>query len=71
MLALEAEEVVAETERSRNACGGGAVAAAMGWAREMGARKGVLLEYTTSYDVMRGGDYPTTFVGYAAVVFVR
>ena len=51
--------------------GGLNVAAAMGWAREMGAREGVLLEYTTSHDVMRGGDYPTMFVGYAAVVFVR
>lgn len=71
MLALEAEEVVAEAERSRNACGSGAVAAAMGWAREMGAGEGVLLEYTTSHDVMRRGDDPTTFVGYAAVVFVK
>lgn len=71
MLALEGEKVVAEAERSRNACGSGAVAAAIGWAREMGAARGVLLEYTTSHDVMREEEHPTMFVGYAAVVFVR
>ena len=71
MLGLEAEKVVAEAERNRNACGSGAVAAALGWAREMGAKEGVLLEYTTSHDVMREEERPTMFVGYAAVVFVR
>ncbi len=71
MLALEGDKVVAEAEKNRNACGSGAVAASVGWAREMGASRGALLEYTTSYDVMREGDHPTMFVGYASVVFVR
>lgn len=68
MLQMRAEEIVPEAAARRNACGGGAVAATVAAARALGARKGVLLEYVTSHDVMPRGP-ATDFVGYAAVVF--
>ncbi len=68
MLEMKAEEIVPETESHHNACGGGAIAATVAAARAMGARKGVLLEYTNSHQVMPRGP-ATDFVGYAAVVF--
>ncbi|HEC33426.1 MAG TPA: AmmeMemoRadiSam system protein B [Chloroflexi bacterium] len=68
MLEMEAEEIVPEAAAHHNACGGGAVAATVAAARALGVQKGVLLEYTTSYDVMGRGP-ASDFVGYAAVVF--
>ncbi len=68
MLQMRADEVVPESTAHRNACGGGAIAATIGAARALGAEKGVLLEYTTSYHVEPRGP-ATDFVGYAAVVF--
>lgn len=68
MLEMKAEEIIPETESHHNACGGGAIAATVAAARALGARKGVLLEYTNSHQVMPRGP-ATDFVGYAAVVF--
>lgn len=68
ILDMQAEEIVAETKASRNACGGGAIAGTVAAARAMGAEKGHLLEYTTSHHVMPRGP-ATDFVGYAAIVF--
>lgn len=69
VVALRAEEVLAEARVHHNACGAGAIAAAIGYAAELGASKGILLHYTTSHEVMPMGR-PTDFVGYGAVVFV-
>lgn len=68
MLEMRAEEIVPETETHHNACGGGAIAATIAAARALGARQGVLLEYTNSHQVLPRGP-ATDFVGYAAVVF--
>jgi AmmeMemoRadiSam system protein B len=68
ILALRAEEIVAETAAHHNACGGGAVAGTVAAARTLGAEKGYLLEYTTSHYVMPRGP-ATDFVGYAAIAF--
>jgi len=68
ILEMKAEEIVPETESHHNACGGGAIAATVAAARTLGAREGVLLEYTNSHLVMPRGP-ATDFVGYAAVVF--
>lgn len=68
MLEMRAEEIVPETEAHHNACGGGAMAATIAAARVLGARQGLLLEYTNSHQVMPRGP-ATDFVGYAAVVF--
>jgi len=72
MVRLDAEGAVSEAASHRNACGAGAVAATMAAAREMGAQCGCVVQYTTSFDVMRDRlgrtDYDAT-VGYAGVVF--
>jgi len=67
-LEMRAEDVVDEADRNRNACGAGAIAATIAAARAMGAKKGFLLEQTTSYDVhpQEGAE---TFVGYAGIIF--
>ena len=64
---LDADAIVQEAKSRMNACGSGALAAAVAAARVMGAQKGILVEYTTSYDV-----YPEDpvyrVVGYAGMV---
>lgn len=65
---MEAEEIVAEAEQHRNACGSGAIAATVAAARALGSTQGYLLEYVTSRDVMpEFGD--TDAVGYAGIIF--
>lgn len=65
---LKVDEILEEERENRNACGAGAVAATLAAVLAAGRKSGVLLEYTTSHDVMpeRGA---TMFVGYAGVVF--
>jgi AmmeMemoRadiSam system protein B len=72
MQRLAGDQVVAEARRHHNACGAGAIAATLGAARAMGASCGHLLQYTTSYDVLKDqlyGDQIGDFVGYAGMVF--
>lgn len=67
-LDMQADKIVSEAGRNHNACGSGAMAATVAAAAAMGAEKGILLEYTTSHDVMpmrRASD----FVGYAGIVY--
>ncbi len=71
-LTFAADDIVAEADRSSNACGPGAIAATAAAAKAMGADKAALIEYTTSHDVM--GDPPDAFqmaVGYAGILFGR
>lgn len=68
MLTLQATQIVPEAKKNHSACGGGAIAATVASARELGSTGGTLLHYTTSHDIMPRGR-PTDFVGYAAVVF--
>jgi len=65
---LDAESVVAEASEHENACGAGAVAAAMAVARELGARRGRRLEYTTSAEAT-GDTHADRAVGYLGAVF--
>jgi AmmeMemoRadiSam system protein B len=65
---LDAPGILTEASTRRSACGAGAAAAAVAAARALGARRGVLVEYTTSHDARPTGP-PTDFVGYAGVVF--
>lgn len=67
-LKMAAEDIVPEATKHMNACGGGALAATVAYARELGVKEGELLHYTTSYDVEPTGA-PTDFVGYAGIVF--
>ena len=69
---MDAGAVVAEAEEHMNACGAGAAAAAVAACRQLGATRGICLDYTNSYRVVHE-KYPyemdDTTVGYAAVVF--
>ncbi|MBN1942299.1 MAG: AmmeMemoRadiSam system protein B [Phycisphaerae bacterium] len=71
--AMDAQAVVPEAMRHHNACGAGAVAAAVAAAQARGATAGRLLAYTNSYEITHK-QYPheldDTTVGYASVVFV-
>lgn len=71
-LRLDAEAAVPEAESRTNACGSGAVAATLAAARQLGAERGCLVHYTTSYDVMReqmGERDSDAAVGYAGLIF--
>ena len=65
LLNADMQKVLSTALEKHNACCPGAVSATIGAVRTMGARKGVLVQYTTSYDVQQ--DY--SFVGYAGVVY--
>lgn len=54
------------TERQLSACGVGPIAAAATFAKEKGAKRGVLLDYSTSADVTGEEEC----VGYASMVFL-
>jgi len=72
MARLDAEGVLAEAREHQNACGPGAVAAALAAARVLGAARGTVVQYTTSADVMRQemGRLETDMaVGYVGMVF--
>ncbi|MCC8108968.1 MAG: AmmeMemoRadiSam system protein B, partial [Planctomycetes bacterium] len=60
------DEIVRLASRDGSACGAGAGAAAIGWAKEFGATSGQVIGYTNSHDVMPDGR-AEHFVGYAAV----
>lgn len=72
--ALDAPAIVPEAARHHNACGAGAVAAAVSAAKVLGASRGRVLAYTNSYEVIHR-QYPDdpddTTVGYASVVFTE
>ena len=65
---LRAEEIVPEAAAHYNACGAGAVAAAVAAARALGAVRGRTLQYTTSADVMPEPGAARA-VGYVGMVF--
>ena len=70
--AMQADRIVPEALQNRNACGAGAIAAAVAACRQMGATRGVCLDYTNSYRVvhqMYPAELDDTTVGYASVVF--
>jgi AmmeMemoRadiSam system protein B len=68
---MEAAEIIPESLRHHNACGPGAIAATVAAALEMGAERGHLLDYTTSFDVATD-DETAEFrmaVGYAGILY--
>lgn len=68
ILSFDAQAVVSESRAHYNACGGGAVAATLAAVRYRGADDAILLQHTTSHEVLgeRGG---LDAVGYAGIVF--
>ncbi|HVP13119.1 MAG TPA: AmmeMemoRadiSam system protein B [Phycisphaerae bacterium] len=71
ILALNHYGAVEEAEANQNACGAGAVAAAVAACKAYGATRATLLEHTTSFEVLREMyDEPMRdAVGYAALAF--
>ena len=70
MVQVQPDTVVAEAREHRNACGSGAIAATLAFARQRGRSNGELLCHTTSHDVE--GKPTEAFdmaVGYAGMVF--
>lgn len=65
---MKSAEILDEARAYHNACGAGAFAATVEAARVMGARRGWLVDYTTSYDVMPEGQFRMA-VGYAGLLF--
>jgi AmmeMemoRadiSam system protein B len=71
MCDMKSAEVVPEAMEHKNACSSGATAATLAAAALLGASRGVLLEHTTSSEVLSGDTTGQMHdsVGYAAVVF--
>lgn len=65
VLRLNARAALDAANQDQSSCSAGAPAAAMTGARNLGATKGLLVDYYTSYDVMPGD----SFVGYGGVVW--
>lgn len=65
---MSSEEIVPESMQHHNACGAGAIAATVSFAKAKGKDKGTLLGYTTSWDVDQERPIES-FVGYAGIIF--
>ena len=70
--AMDDARTIDEAATHANACGAGAITAAIAACKRLGATRGLCLQYTNSYQVVRA-DHPhyddDTTVGYASVVF--
>lgn len=68
---FDAEAVVARAQADQSACGAGAIAATLAAARQLGCTEAVIMEHTTSHEVLgdRYGDGAGDSVGYAGIVF--
>lgn len=67
MKGMADDELIQEALKNSNACCSGAAGAAISAARELGAKTGKVIEYSTSYDVRPD----SSFVGYVGIVFTR
>ena len=70
--AMDAGAVVPESYNRMNACGAGALAAAISACAALGAERGICLEYTNSYVITHQhnpNQRDDTTVGYASIVF--
>jgi len=65
---MRAEEIVPEARARQNACGAGAVATAVAAVAALGGDRAVVLDKTTSHDVL-GGAPVRDSVGYVGMVF--
>lgn len=67
-LQMKANEIVHEAATHHNACGAGAMAATVSAARAMGAQRGTLVEYTSSFERMPEDEFQMA-VGYVGIIF--
>jgi hypothetical protein len=70
---LRVTELVPEAVTHKNACSSGAAAATLGAALDLAAREALLLEHTTSGEILTRstGQTPHDSVGYAGVIFLN
>ena len=70
-LKLEPQSLLTSAAENCNACGAGAVAAAVAAAKKLGKTKGLLLAHTNSNEIMlrKMGTASAESVGYAAIIF--
>lgn len=64
-LKMDVEGVIKHTIENDSACSGGAAASAISTCKALGAERGILLDYYTSYDIMPDD----SFVGYAGILY--
>ncbi len=65
MLSLDGENILNQSQKNQNACCGGAVAATVAAAKELGLDSGHEVAYATSHDLSPGD----SFVGYTGIVY--
>ncbi len=65
VLRMDAEGVLKHALEKQSACSAGAAVSAMATCKSLGAEKGHLLDYYTSYDILPD----QSFVGYAGIVY--
>jgi AmmeMemoRadiSam system protein B len=64
-LDMDTEGLLLHAQKNNSACSAGAAASAVATCKGLGAEKGILLDYYTSYDVMPNN----SFVGYGGIVY--
>jgi AmmeMemoRadiSam system protein B len=64
-LKMDVEGLLEHARKNNSACSAGAAASAIATCKALGAQKGVLLDYYTSYDILPDD----SFVGYAGIVY--
>lgn len=64
-LEMDIEGLLKNAQTNENACSAGAAASAIATCRSLGAEKGVLVDYYTSYEIMPDD----SFVGYGGIVY--
>ena len=62
---MDAEGLIRHAGENESACSSGAAASAIVTCRAMGAEKGNLIDYYTSYDIMPD----ESFVGYTGILY--
>jgi hypothetical protein len=70
MIDMKSDDVIPEANKNHSACGAGAISATISAVKLLGASRGHLLKYTTSYDEYPDGE-PSSFVGYTGMVFTN
>jgi AmmeMemoRadiSam system protein B len=65
---LDAAKVLWVAQRQRNACCPGAIAAAIVASRKLGAERGAVTRYVTSWEVRPSEPEPSSFVGYVGMI---
>ena len=64
-LRMDAGDLLKHAKENDSACSAGAAASAIATCKALGSKKGLFLDYYTSYDILPD----ESFVGYAGIVY--